>query len=104
MQVPGELFIREPVNHLVQESPRDQTLGAAIIDAAALQVEQLLRLNLAGGRTVSATDIIRENLQSRHRISLSIITQEQISDFLVRIGSMRSRLHLDQPGENCARL
>ena len=39
MQVLGELFFWQPVDHLVEKTACDQTFGSKVIDTTALQIE-----------------------------------------------------------------
>ncbi len=46
--------------------------------------------------------VISQNFQTRHRVGLGFVAQQQISDFLVGIGSMCAWLDLDQSGKDRA--
>src|SRR5271166_488187 len=104
MQVLGELPVRQSVDHFVEKAACDEALSYEIINAAALKIKQFFGFHLPGSCPVRTTYIIGQNLETRHRIRLSFIAQQQIPNLLIGVGSLCARLNLDQARKNRSRL
>src|SRR5271166_2435553 len=75
MQVFGEFPVRQSIDHFVEKAACDEALSCEVINAAALKIKQLFGFHLPGSCPVRTTYIIRQNLETRHRIRLSFIAQ-----------------------------
>src|SRR5271165_5777576 len=74
MQVLGEFPVRQSIDHFVEKAACDEALRCEIINTAALKIKQLFGFHLPGSCPVRTTHIIRQNLETRHRIRLSFVT------------------------------
>jgi hypothetical protein len=59
MQIFGELFFRQTIDHFIEETAGNQPLGRQVVNSPTFQVEQFLGLYLSGSRSVGTTHIIR---------------------------------------------
>src|SRR5690606_35918411 len=93
-----DLFHRDAVDHRAEEALDDQLLRLGARDAARLEVEDVLRLDLRHGRAVRAADVIGGDLQVRDRIRAGRAVEDQVAVLLERVGLLRTFLDLDQAG------
>ena len=91
------------------DSSEGEALHAAVDDkalsnfrrnAAGTEIKHLVFIDLPGSCAVGATNIVGEDLQSRHRIRLGIIAQKKIANFLVSIREMGMRFDADESAES----
>src|SRR5205814_9190393 len=57
---------------------------------------------VTGSCGVCATGVVGENFGARHRIGFCVVTQQKVTNLLIRIGEMGMRLYSDQSTENRA--
>jgi hypothetical protein len=95
-------LVIEALNDLVQEAADDEALGGWDRNAAGTEIKKLIRVDLAGGGTVRATDVVGENFKAGHRVGFGIVAQEKIAHFLIGVGEMGVRLDPDKAAERGA--
>ena len=73
-------------------------------NAAASQIKKFVFLDLAGGRTMCATNVVRQDFKARHRVRFRVVAQKEIAHLLGGIGEMSMRLDPDiSPPNNVQR-
>lgn len=98
--MPGYCGMIEALNYFVQKTGDDETLCCGDRNTASAQIEELVFIDLTGSRTVGATDVVGENFEPWHRIGFCIVTQQEVTNFLIRIGEMGVRFYSNQSAEN----
>src|SRR2546425_2369409 len=60
IQIIGDCGLIEAVDDFVQKTGDDETLGDFCRDATGMEIKHFLFVDLAGGGTVGATDVVRQ--------------------------------------------
>ena len=76
MQMPRDRWLIEPLNHFVQETGDDEALRDFRRNAATAQIKKFVFIDLAAGRAVRATDIVRQDFEAGHRVRFGIVAQK----------------------------
>jgi hypothetical protein len=71
--VAAEFFIRQPVEDGVEEAHDEQLPRGGGMYASGFKIEQLAVVDLRGGRTVGATDVIRLDFETGHAVGLGVV-------------------------------
>ena len=66
MQVLSYRWMIETLDHFVEKSGDEETLGDLCRNAAGAQVKHLVFFNLARSGAVGATDVVGENFEAGH--------------------------------------
>jgi hypothetical protein len=74
----------EALDYFVQKAAHNEALSNRDGDTAGAQIEKLVFINLAGSRSVGATDVVGENFQAGHRVHFCVVTQQKVTNFLIR--------------------
>src|SRR4029077_2128410 len=90
----------EALDDFIQKSSHNETLSDRNRNAAGTQIKEFVFVDLAGRCSVRATDVVGENFEARHRIGFCVVTQQKVTNLLIRIGEMGVRLYSDQSTEN----
>src|SRR6266446_2908304 len=98
----SDLLMIEPLNHFVQKSTNNETLRDWNGNAAGTEVKKLVFVDLAGGGTVGATDVVGENFEAGHRVRFGVVAQEKVAHLLIGVGEMRVRLDPDEAAKGAA--
>src|SRR5262245_49449732 len=92
----------EALDDFVQKTGDNETLCHRDRNTPSAKIEKLVFVDLTGSGPVSATDVVGENFETRHRIGFRVVTQQKVANFLVCISEMSMRLYSDQSAENGA--
>ena len=92
----------EALDHFVEESGDEKTLGNFCGDASGAQIEEFIFVGLSGSRAMGATDIVGQDFETGHRVRFGIVAEEKVTNLLIRVGEMSVRFHADEPAKNGA--
>src|SRR5581483_1935082 len=92
----------EALNDFVQKACDNETLGYGHWNAARPKIEKFVFVNLARRCPVGATHVVGENFQTRHGVSLCLVTQQEVAHLLVRIREMSMGFYPNKSAENSA--
>ena len=82
-------------DHLIGEGIHQQLAGTVSINAATLQIEDLVGFELADGSSVGAFDVICHNFELRLSIDSGFGREQQIAIELSGIGELSRLGHID---------
>ncbi len=82
---------REPLEHVVEESEHDQSLGLLGRDAARLEVVELLVVDRADRRRVRAAHVVGLDLEVRDRLRARALGEHEVAVRLRRVRLLRGR-------------
>src|SRR5262245_35599415 len=94
----------DALDRLADKGLNQQSAGLFLRDAAGLEVEQQILIDLPRGRAVAAHHVIGEDLKLRLRIELSRLGQQKRLRHLLAVGLLRAGRHDDLALEYAARL
>ena len=79
----------DPADDVVEEAVHDESARLFLLDAAALQVEQVLVVEPAGGGRVAGTlDLAGLDLQVRHRVGVGAVGEHEVVVLLERVDAL----------------
>jgi hypothetical protein len=90
------------VEDFLEKAQSDEVTGDAIWDAAGTHVEQFLGVDLPGGGTMRAFDVVVEDFQSRQGIGLSLGVEKEVAVGLIGVGLAGSGIDADEALEDGA--
>ena len=71
--------------------------ASVYVDAARLQIEDVLRHDLRDGRAVGAAHVVGGDLEIRDRVGARLAAEDEVAVLLVGVGLLRALVDLDQP-------
>src|SRR5205814_944189 len=92
----------EAIYDLVEEAADKKLLCDRGGNAAGEEVKHFVLADLAGGRAVTAFDVVGQDFQTGHRVGFGVVAQKEVADLLVGVGKMGVRLDSDQAAEGGA--
>src|SRR5215470_2546721 len=92
----------EALDDFVEKARDEEALGDFCRNTAGAQIEKFVLVDLTGRRAVSATDVIGQNFETRHRVRFGVVAKKKVANFLIRVGKMSVRFHADESAENRA--
>src|SRR5437764_12180220 len=84
------------VDDVLEESLDDEALGVVTGDTPGLEIEELLVVHLADGRSVGAADVVVQYLKLGLRVGLCVVGQNEVAVGLVGVGLLGTGLHPDE--------
>ena len=100
----AQRLVLDALERLADKGLDQQRAGLRLRDAARLEIEQKILVDLAGGRAVAADHVVGEDLKLGLGIELGRLGQEQRSGHLLAVGLLRAGRDDDLALEDAARL
>src|SRR5581483_9928044 len=94
----------DAVEHVLEEAAHDQPLRLGARQAARHQVEDLFAIDAAERGAVRAAHVVRHDLETRDRIRMRLVGEQQVAVLLVRVRLLRALLDTDHPAPQRGRL
>ncbi len=93
-------FIADAGDHVFKEAEHEKSVCLLGRDAAGAQVEELLRLDLAGGGAMGAFHVVVQNFQAGEGVGFGALGEQEVAVGLVGVCSARARGDADEAGED----
>src|SRR5687768_7903449 len=94
------LLVADALDDGRSKRARQDPAGAARIEPARAQIEQLLAVELTDRRAMAALDVVRVDLELGLRVDLGVLAEEQVVVALLRVDPLATGLHEHAAVEN----
>src|SRR5512135_1685778 len=100
----AQILVLDALERLADKGLDQQCPGLILGDAAGLEIEQQLLVDLTRGRAMAADHVVGENLKLGFRVELRRLREQQRLRHLLAVGLLRIGRDDDLALENTARL